>query len=73
MELTAGGVELIEGVIGQLPNPPERMVGWDSLLLTTHQQLSSCPIVAEVARFFSEVLNDLLAVFTFLSYPFINS
>ena len=43
-------------MIGQLPNPPERMVGWDSLLLTTHQQLSSCPIVAEVAGFFSELL-----------------
>jgi hypothetical protein len=60
---------LIEGLIRQLANPPQRMTGRDplldldvgeqgaaALLLTAHQNWGGCPIFAEAGGFFSKRL-----------------
>ncbi len=61
-------LELIKSLIRQLANAPERMAGRDppldrdvgeqgaaALLLASYQRMGSCPILAEVAWFFSEL------------------
>ena len=63
-------------MIGQLADSPQRMTGRNplldrdvgeqrtgGLLLTSHQGVSSCPIFAGVARFFSELLGWSLEAF----------
>lgn len=65
-----GGIESIKSLICQPANPPERMTRRDPLLdrnigeqgvaalmLASYQRLDSCPIPAEEAGFFSELLN----------------
>jgi hypothetical protein len=69
VKLAEGGIEAIEGLLSQLLDPPQWMVGRDpllyrdvgeqgaaALLLTTHQRQGSCPIIAPLAGFFSELL-----------------
>jgi len=69
-----GGIESIKSLIRQPANPPERVTRRDplldrdigeqgaaALLLASHQRLNSCPILAEGAGFFSELLEIRLA------------
>lgn len=73
IQLAEGGIQSIQSPIRQLANPPERMAGRDplldrdvgeqeaaALLLASHQRMGSCPILAEVAGFFSELLTPAL-------------